>query len=187
MCPAADSEDDAEGEFDEDEDELDPKGDAKHFVFAMFDSETLVLPADKDGRQHVACNEEKQEYVVQALMLASLKDGQANQANGANEGKRNSQPGEDLFAYGGVGNEAAAVSQPTLGDKRQVEEDGGEDAAGDEERAQAVGTDVADVGDVGSLGHGGVAAAVLVDDPREEHTEEHAQPDEAGDYGEDPV
>lgn len=79
------------------------------------------------------------------------------------------------------------MAQPALADKGEVEEDCGEDAAGDEERPQLLGANVADEGDCGVFGHGGKMAGVVVDDPPEEHSQEHGQPDKARDDGENPI
>lgn len=53
----ADGKGDSETEFEEDEGELDPEGGAEDEVLAVLDSQTLVLPADEDGRDDVSSNE----------------------------------------------------------------------------------------------------------------------------------
>jgi hypothetical protein len=50
----ADAETDGHSDFDQDEGELDPEGDAEHAVVAVVDPEALVLCADEDGGDDVA-------------------------------------------------------------------------------------------------------------------------------------
>lgn len=153
----------------------------------VLDSQALVLPANKNGREQVAAHEEEQEEQVQVLVAVRVKDAQANKADGADDGEEDCEAIQNLLANGGVGYEAALVAEPAVGEEGEVEEDGGEDAAGDEEGLEVVGADVADVGDALGRRHGGVDCAVGVDDPVEEHAEEHAEPHETRYDGEDPV
>lgn len=156
---------DGQGDGDEDEGELDPEGDAQDAVLAVADAQALVLPADEDGRQQVADDEEAQEDVVQARVAVRVEDGQQDEAHGADERPEDGQPGQDLLARRRVGHQAAAVAQPAVREERGVEEDGGEHAAGDEERLELPGAHVRDVGDRLAVGHGRVDLGVGVDDP----------------------
>lgn len=117
------------------------------------------------------------------LMMHRIEDGQQNQPSRPHRRKHNRQPRQDLLAAAPIRHQPPAVSQPALGGKGEVEEDGGDAAAGDEEGLEGVGADVADVGNLLARGHGDVVHAVLVDDPEEEEHEEHGQPDDAGDDG----
>lgn len=150
----------------------------------LTDPETLVLPADKDGRDEVPANKEQEENVMHLRMPIGIKNRQADQAHGAHEGKHNGQGDEHLLADGAIRDQAAAVPQPALGGKGQVEGDGGDAGAGDEERLHLEGANVADVGERHVGLEGRVAALVGADGPLEEHAEEHAEPDEAGEDGE---
>jgi hypothetical protein len=114
---------------------------------------------------------------VEAIMVDGVENGEENQACGADKSEDDGEDGEDLLAEGSIRDQAALVTQPALGDKREVEEDGGDDAAGDEERLEMRGTDVADVGDGLVFTHGRVVLGIGVDNPREEHAKEHAAPD----------
>lgn len=76
------------------------------------------------------------------------------------------------------------MTQPALGEEGQVEGDGGEDAARDEEGLELLGANVADIGEGLARPDRRVALPVGVDDPVEEHAQEHAEPDEAGEDGE---
>lgn len=143
------------------------------------DTEPLVLPADEDGRQEIAANEEHEEEVMQRRVAHRVIDAEADDADSADKGEEHAQPDEDLLANALVGDEAAGVAQPALSQEGQVEGDGGEDTAGDEERPHLVGADVADEGEGLAVGDGGIAFAVGADDPVEKHTQEHAEPDEA--------
>lgn len=76
------------------------------------------------------------------------------------------------------------MAEVALREKGQVEGDGGDGAAGDEEGFEFSGADVADVGDGLAGGHGWVEGAVGVDDPVQEEAEEEAEPDCTGEDGE---
>src|SRR5690606_5311178 len=144
-----------------------------------------VLPADKDRAHQVAPDEQAEEDVVQLVVAVRVEDGEQDEPDGADDRKRYRKRLEDLLAAGRVGEEAAAVAEPAVGGEREVQEDGGQDAARDEERLELVRANVGDVRDRGVLRHGGVAPLVMVNDPVEEEPEEGPEPDEAGDDGED--
>lgn len=114
---------------------------------------------------------------MQLGVAEGVEDGEEDEACCADDGEEDCQAREDLFSQGGVGHEAALVAQPAVGQEGDVEEDGGEDAARDEERLELLGADVADVGDRLAGLHGGVAGAVLVDAPPDQEAEEGAEPD----------
>ena len=116
-------------------------------------------------------------------MPVRIKDGKADEADGPNDSEHNGKAYEDFLNDRGVGHEASAVAQPALGREGEVEGDGGDAGAGDEERLQVEGANVADVGQ-GHVGFdGGEAPPVDGHEPPEEHAEEHSQPDEAGEDG----
>ena len=125
--------------------------------------------------------------MVQLVVVPRIKDGEQDEPDGADDRKHYRKRLEDLLAAGRVGEEAAAVAEPAVGGEREVQEDGGQDTARDEERLELVRADVGDVRDVGVLRHGGVAPLVMVNNPVEEEPEEGPEPDEAGDDGEDLV
>lgn len=64
------------------------------------------------------------------------------------------------------------MAEPAFGGEAEIEEDGGDDAASDEERLQTVCADVTDVGDVLQGGHGRVLRATLRQ-PDDEYGEQH--------------
>ena len=74
---------------------------------------------------------------------------------------RTGQGGEDLFRHAQILCQSPRVPQPTLRCKGEVEEDGGDAAAGDEEGLQALGANVGDVGDALAGAHGGVMVMAL--------------------------
>ena len=132
------------------------------------DPEPLVLSAGEDGGEHVAGHEEEEEEVVQAGVAVGVEDGEADEADGADEGEGDAGPAQDFLGQAGVAGKAAAVAEVAFGGEGEVEEDGCDDAAGDEERFEAGGAYVGDVGD-GLVGfHGGVFGAGE-DYPAEEH------------------
>lgn len=77
------------------------------------------------------------------------------------------------------------MTQPSVGEEGEVEKDGRDAAACDKQRLKLGGTNIADVGNVLVGSHGRVVRSMRVDDPVQEQPQEHPQPDEAGDDGED--
>ena len=124
---------------------------------------------------------------MQVRVPRRVEDAQQDQPRGPQNGKRNSQTTQNPLAARRIRDEAAAVPQPAVGGKRQVEKHGGEHAARDEQGLEVVGADVADVGDGLRGRHGPVVHAVLVDDPVEEEGQEGGEPDDARDDGGDLV
>lgn len=122
---------------------------------------------------------------MQARVAGRVKDGQQDEAGGADDGEDDGQARQDLLAEGGVGDEAAAVAQDAVGEEGQVQENGGEAAAGDEERLELGGADVADVGDALAVLHGAVDLAARVDVPVDQEGEQRGQPEDAGYDGQD--
>ena len=61
------------------------------------------------------------------------------------------------------------MSEVAFGEEGEVEEDGCDDAAGDEEGFQAECANVGDVGDVLTFLHGGILGLVQ-DEPADEHS-----------------
>ena len=140
-------EDDGEDKLDKYEGELDPEGDAQDAVVAILYTQTLVLGADEDGADDVARDEEEEESIVEMVVVVVVKDGEEDEPAGARDGEDDAEDGEDLLRGVDVADEGAFVAEPALRDEGEVEEDGGYDAARDEERFEAEGADVGDVGD----------------------------------------
>ncbi len=150
-------------------------------------TQALVLPADKDGGQAVAGDEQQEEEVVQVVMAQRVEDGEQDQAGGADDGEEDGQPGEDLLPRGAIRHQAAFVTQPPVRAERQIQEYGGQHAARDEQRLQVVGRNVADVGDVLGLGHGGIVFAPRVHVPVYQQAQQRRQPYYTRYYGENLV
>lgn len=127
---------------DENEGQLDPKGDGEHAMLGVVHAEALVLGADEDGRDEVADDEKAQKDVVQTGVVRGIEDTEADKADGAHQGPDDGEAGQDFLAQGGVGYKAAAVAKPAVGEEGGIEEDGGNDTACDEERLELAGTDV---------------------------------------------
>lgn len=144
----------------------------------------MVFPAETDGGQDIAGNKEQQEDVVQFVVVMGVENRQQNQAAHADNGKQDAEAREDLLLERRVGHQSSVVTQQALRGKGQVEKRCRDGRAGDEERFQLGGTNVADERNVVALVHVRVVLAVCVDDPVEEEAEEHAEPDEAGDHWE---
>lgn len=79
---------------------------------------------------------------MQSAVLSRFEDRQADKTNSSNSREDNGEAAEDLLHDGRVGGKTAAMSQPSLREKRGVEEDGGQDAADNEERLETIGTDI---------------------------------------------
>ena len=122
---------------------------------------------------------------MQLRVTQGVEDGEQDQARRAEQREHDGQAGQHLLTGGGVGHEAAAVPQPAIGAEGHVQQDGGDDAAGDEERLELGGADVADVRDLLAVIHGGITLPMRVDDPVQQQTQKGAEPDEAGEDGSD--
>lgn len=117
---------------------------------------------------------------MQRRVPEGVEDAQEYEAGGADEGEGDGEHDEHLLGAAPVGDEAAAVAEPALGEEGDVEGQGDDAGAGDEERLELVGADVADVGERHARLHVGEEALLLVHHPPEEHAEQHPQPDDAG-------
>lgn len=109
---------------------------------------------------------------MQPGMPRGVENREEDEACGADDGEGDGQARENFFYRRGVGDEAALVAKPAVGEERNVEKDGGKHAAGDEEGLQVVGADVRDVGYMLVVGHGGVVPLVSGDNPVEEEAQE---------------
>lgn len=78
-------------------------------MLAVLDAQALVLPADEDGRDEIAADEEEQEYIVQFWVAVRVEDAEADEAHGADNGKENGQDHEHLLQDGRVGHQATLV------------------------------------------------------------------------------
>ena len=139
------AEDDRQRDLNDDEDEFDPEGEPEDAVFAVFDTQTLVFPAGEDGAEDVAEHEEEEEETVEGGVATGVEDAQADETDGAEDGAEDGEDGEDLLKHRFVAGEPAFVAEPAFGEEGEVEEDGCEDAAYDEEGFEVRGADVGDV------------------------------------------
>ena len=80
-------EDRGEGNLDENEDELEPEGEAQDAVLAEVHAEALVFGADEDGADDVAGHEEEEEAVVQSGVVERVEDGEEDEAAGSGDGE----------------------------------------------------------------------------------------------------
>ena len=86
-------------------------------------------------------------------MMSRIENREQNQSGSTNCRKHNRKCRENLLTTTSIGHESSVVSQPALRGKGQVQKDGGDAAAGDEEGLEGRSADVADVGNVLFLGH----------------------------------
>lgn len=171
-------EDGGEGDLDEDEEELEPEGEAQDAVLAEVRAQALVFGADEDGADDVAGDEEEEEAVVEVGVVEGVEDGEEDEAAGAGDGeddcgggsarrrvgvcargdrgRRTGQAGQDLLGDAQVLGQTPRVPQPALRGEGEVEEDGGNAAACDEQGLQALGPNVGDVRYVLVGAHGGI-------------------------------
>ena len=108
----------------------------------LTDSETLILPTHKDRAHDVADDKHGQKPNVQLSMAHRIRDTQSNQSDGSGNSSQDTQPTNHLLQNRPVLRQAARMSKPTLSNKRKIEENGRNDAAGDEEGFEARGTNV---------------------------------------------
>jgi hypothetical protein len=89
--------------FHYDKDEFDPEGHTKNGILAEVNAQSLIFPADEDGRDDIASPEElisgcrlrglrtlhekEQEEIMQGGMSESVKNRQENQSERSNQGK----------------------------------------------------------------------------------------------------
>lgn len=130
LSEIATSKRDGQDDLDDDKRQLDPEGNAEDAVLAIAHAEPLILPADKDGADDVAGNEQQQKNVVQLGVSRRVEDAQQNQAGGADDGEDDGDSRQDFFRDGGVGDQPALVPEPAVGAEGEVQEDGGDGAAG---------------------------------------------------------
>lgn len=152
--------------------------------FGHTHSQTLILPARANRRQHIPSEEKQQKQQMEVMVALGVKNRQANQADRAKDAKNHRKDGQRLLAARVVGDEAAVVAQPARGQHRGVEENADDAGPRDEEGLEDVGANVGDVDNLDVRVLVVVGPVVVVDDPVEEHAEEHADPDEGGDDGE---
>ena len=79
--------DGGEGNLDEDENELEPEGEAQDAVLAEVHAQALVLGADEDGADDVAGHEKEEEAVMQAGVMERVEDGEEDEAAGSGDGE----------------------------------------------------------------------------------------------------
>lgn len=79
---------------------------------------------------------------------------QQDQPHGTRDREEDGGDGARLVEPALVRHQLASMTQPALGDERQIEKHHGDDAAGDEERLEALGANVGDVpGGIASAAH----------------------------------
>lgn len=164
------NEDDGESKFDEDEGEFDPKGDAEDAMLSIVNAEALILGAEEDGGEDETADEDEEEAIMESVMSICVKDGEEDEACGASDGEDDGEDGEDFLRGAGIGDQSARVSKPAFGHEAQVKGNRCDDAAGDEQRLEPVGSDVGNVGNVLALFHAGVLRRAA-DFPMNEHGE----------------
>ena len=75
-------------------------------------------------------------------MPQGIEDGEEDEAGGSGNGEDDSKAGEDFFRHRCVALEGARVAKPAFGEEGEVEEDGCDATAGDEEGFEALSADV---------------------------------------------
>ena len=120
-------------------------------------------------------------------MTGGIKNGEQYKADGANDGEENCQAGQHLLHGGVIGHQAPAVAEPSVGCECEIEEDCGEDGAGDEEWLQIVCANIADICQCLRLAHRRVVHAVRRENPVEEEGHQCRQPEDATYDGQNPI
>lgn len=83
---------------------------------------------------------------MELRVVVRVEDGEQDQAARARDGEKDGEEREKFLGEGGVWGERAFVTEPSFTDEAQVEEDGGDDGAADEEWFEIVGAYVGNVG-----------------------------------------
>jgi hypothetical protein len=164
--------------------QLDPETHPQHSMLPEMDPQPLILPADEHRADNIPNDKARQELAMALGIPVRVPDGQANQPDRARDRRQDTQNRQRLLQHGLVLRQAALMPQPPLTHEREVEEHGRDRRAGDEERLQAEGAHVGDVGDGLAVGHGGVFRAAGRA-PHDQHGDQHADPHAGGDDGED--
>lgn len=97
-------------------------------------AQPLVLGTLEDGREQVTRDEEEQEPVVHARVPVRVEDAEQDQARRARDGEADAQRAQRLLGGARVARQPARVPEVALGEDGEVEGDGRNDVAGDEER-----------------------------------------------------
>ena len=105
-------------------------------------------------------------------MPQRIENTQQNQPRRPRDRERDRHPAKHLLRDRSVRRQFAVVPQIALRREGEIEEDGRDDAAGDEERFEALGADVGDVGYVLAAVEGCVVR-VAFGEPGYQHGEEH--------------
>lgn len=110
-----------ETKFEDDEEELDPEGDAQNGFLTVMNTQALVFPADEDGTDDVTCNEDDKENVVQGVVSLAIENGEEDETGGTGDSGDGSAYGVQLLPIGRVWAEFVGVSQPSLENEGTVE------------------------------------------------------------------
>lgn len=141
-------EDDGEDDFNQDEEELDPEGNAEVAVLAEMNSQPLILSTGKDGRDDIARDEQEQENIMKLRIAQRIEYTQQDQPRRSDRSKEDGEAREHFLRSGCVRIETAAVPQPSVREKGYIKEEGRDAGAGDEERLEFIGAYVGDIGNV---------------------------------------
>jgi hypothetical protein len=125
-----------------DECQLDPETVAQNAVFAVPYTQTLVLPANKDGTNDVAADKDAEEDVVQLVVALAVENGEEDQARGAGDGGDSGAARIHFLPDGGVGREFAGVAEVAFEEEGEGEGYDGDGGHGDEHGFQSVGADI---------------------------------------------
>ena len=104
--------------------------------------------------------------------MRRIKDTQQDQSSSPCNREDDTKPAKNLLGQTQILRQSAGMAQPTFRGKAEVEKDGGDDTACDEERLETRRADVANVGDVLLRLHRGIFWAAL-GQPDDEHGQEH--------------
>lgn len=111
-------------------------------MLAEVDAEALVLPANEDGTDDIAYDENSEEDVVQAVVVDAVEDGKEDEACAASDGGHDADAAIDFLPDGCVGREFTGMPQPSLKDEGNVKTDDGYGGHGDEEGLEALRADI---------------------------------------------
>lgn len=111
-------------------------------MLAVMDSQTLILPADKDGADNVTDDEDAQADVMHAAMVVVVVDGEENETDRANNRSNSADQRIELLPVRRVGCKLAGMAHVALKNECQVESDHGDSGHSDKHWLKLLGPDI---------------------------------------------
>lgn len=105
-------------------------------------SQSEILETDEDGADQISNHEQKEAAIMHMWIMDSIVDRQQDQTQRTSDGEENGDTRAGLIPFALVGHQFACMSEPAFREKREVEEDHGDNTTGNEERLEPGGSNV---------------------------------------------